>query len=103
AANIRDLPIKLKFITAVNSTALNLFGYCELLINKKLQVIRRLVTDDEPGAARAGRPLCSLGLPFLFLNRLFRNLELSDAVMKSLRGGLTATPGRRRRPDKMWI
>ena len=36
-------------LTPQSIRLLYLFGYCELLINKKFQVIRRLVTDDEPG------------------------------------------------------
>ena len=33
----------------VETSAFYPFGYCELLADKKFQVIRRLVTDDEPG------------------------------------------------------
>ena len=33
----------------VETSAFYPFGYCELLADKKFQVICRLVTDDEPG------------------------------------------------------
>ena len=33
----------------VDTSAFYPFGYCELLADKKFQVTRRLVTDDEPG------------------------------------------------------
>ena len=47
--NVRALLVRFRFNTAVDLAVFHPFGYCELLINKKFQVIRRLVTDDEPG------------------------------------------------------